>query len=615
MAEATVQMRGIRKQFPSCLANDNVDFTAYRGEIHALLGENGAGKSTLMSILTGVLQPDAGEICINGKPVMIRTPKDALQHGIGMIYQHFKLVKPFSVAENIVLSDDHVKVINKKKLEARVKALSERYCIEIDPGALTWQLSIGEQQRVEILKVLYRNANILILDEPTAVLTAQEVQELFLTLRKMTDSGCTVIFITHKMNEVMDYADRITVLRDGCLVRTLTKAETDEKELAKLMVGREISMGRRNTTDTTTDRELLRVENLTVLNDKKLEAVRKLSFSLYAGASAAGICRTLIEKGHDAFLLDVFLGLEHAPEHLEDVFTLPGHGLEIAKNISCEEPDLAAVKASRPDQSDCFLGPNVIELCRLADITFLGLHGGEGENGKLQATFDLLGIRYTGPDSLGCAVAMDKGLTKQVFLQAGIDTPAGVTIHKKSKDRSLALTGLSLPVVIKPCSGGSSIGVYIVSTEEEYAEALEKSFFYEDEVVVEEYIKGREFACGVIDNEALPPIEIIPKTGFFDYANKYQADATLEVCPADIPEETASRMMELTVKAFRALKLNVYSRADFLLDEKGNLYCLEMNTLPGMTAASLLPKEAKAAGIEYGDLCELIIKKSLEARY
>ena len=245
----------------------------------------------------------------------------------------------------------------------------------------------------------------------------------------------------------------------------------------------------------------------------------------------------------------------------------------------------------------------------------LGLHGGEGENGKLQATFDLLGIRYTGPDSLGCAVAMDKGLTKQVFLQAGIDTPAGVTIHKKSKDRSLALTGLSLPVVIKPCSGGSSIGVYIVSTEEEYAEALEKSFFYEDEVVVEEYIKGREFACGVIDNEALPPIEIIPKTGFFDYANKYQADATLEVCPADIPEETASRMMELTVKAFRALKLNVYSRADFLLDEKGNLYCLEMNTLPGMTAASLLPKEAKAAGIEYGDLCELIIKKSLEARY
>ena len=209
-------------------------------------------------------------------------------------------------------------------------------------------------------------------------------------------------------------------------------------------------------------------------------------------ASAAGICRTLLDKGHDAFLLDVFLGLENAPENLEDVFTLPGHGLEIAKNISEEEPDLEAVKASRPDQSDCFLGPNVIELCRLADITFLGLHGGEGENGKLQATFDLLGIRYTGPDSLGCAVAMDKGFTKQVFLQAGIDTPAGVCLHKNTSDRSLSSLGLSLPVVVKPCSGGSSIGVYIVNTEEEYEDALEKSFFYEDEVVIETFIKGRE---------------------------------------------------------------------------------------------------------------------------
>ena len=332
-------------------------------------------------------------------------------------------------------------------------------------------------------------------------------------------------------------------------------------------------------------------------------------------ASAAGICRTLLDKGHDAFLLDVFLGLENAPENLEDVFTLPGHGLEIAKNISEEEPDLEAVKASRPDQSDCFLGPNVIELCRLADITFLGLHGGEGENGKLQATFDLLGIRYTGPDSLGCAVAMDKGFTKQVFLQAGIDTPAGVCLHKNTTDRSLSSLGLSLPVVVKPCSGGSSIGVYIVKTEEEYEDALEKSFFYEDEVVIETFIKGREFACGIIDGEALPPIEIIPKTGFFDYANKYQDGATEEVCPADIPKDVEARMMELTVKAYHALKLNVYSRADFLLDDAGNLYCLEMNTLPGMTAASLLPKEAKVAGIEYGDLCELIIRKSMEARY
>lgn len=332
-------------------------------------------------------------------------------------------------------------------------------------------------------------------------------------------------------------------------------------------------------------------------------------------SSSAGICRTLLEKGHDAFLLDVFMGFPYDKEKLDEVFTLSDHGLDIVKNIGTEEPDLAAVRASRPDQSDCFLGPNVIELCRAADITFLGLHGGEGENGKLQATFDLLGIKYTGPNSLGCAVAMHKGVTKEIFLQSGIPTPNGVCIHKNKKKKDLASLGLSLPVVVKPCSGGSSIGVYIVHTEEEYNNALDNSFRYEDELVIEEYIEGREFACGIIDDKALPPIEIIPKTGFFDYANKYQAGATEEVCPADLSEELTQKMMDYTVRAFHALKLDVYSRADFLLDKSGNLYCLEMNTLPGMTAASLMPKEAKVAGIEYGDLCELIIRKSLEARY
>ena len=157
--------------------------------------------------------------------------------------------------------------------------------------------------------------------------------------------------------------------------------------------------------------------------------------------------------------------------------------------------------------------------------------------------------------------------------------------------------------------------MYIVNTEEEYRQALENSFRYENEVVIETFIKGREFACGVIDGKALPPIEIIPKNGWFDYANKYQANATEEVCPADISEKISERMKALTVRAFQALKLNVYSRADFILDENDNLYCLEMNTLPGMTSASLLPKEALADGIAYGDLCELIIQKSMEARY
>lgn len=331
-------------------------------------------------------------------------------------------------------------------------------------------------------------------------------------------------------------------------------------------------------------------------------------------ASGAGICRTLRERGHEAFLLDVYLGFPYDADKLEEVFTLPGAGLEIAEGIKTTEPDLAAIKASREDQSDCFLGPNVVEICRMADIVFMGLHGDVGENGKLQATFDLLGIRYTGPNYLGSALAMDKGIAKKIFKMSGVPTPLGTSIKKGQRDVDLAQLGLSLPVVVKPCSGGSSIGVYIVETEKEYRDAIEKSFKYEDEVVIEPYIKGREFACGIIDGKALPVIEIIPKTGFFDYANKYQAGATEEICPAPIPDEIAEKMQRATELAFKSLKLDIYSRADFLLDEKGDIYCLEVNTLPGMTATSLLPQEAKAAGIEYGELCELIIEKSL-ARY
>jgi len=331
-------------------------------------------------------------------------------------------------------------------------------------------------------------------------------------------------------------------------------------------------------------------------------------------ASGAGICRTLREKGHDAFLLDVYLGFPYDADKLEEVFTLPGAGLEIAEGIKTTEPDLAAIKASREDQSDCFVGPNVIDICRLADIVFMGLHGDVGENGKLQATFDILGIKYTGPNYLGSALAMDKGITKQIFKMSGVPTPMGTALKKSQKDISLTELGLSLPVVVKPCAGGSSIGVYIVDTEEAYKEAIEKSFRYEDEVVIEPYIKGREFACGIIDGKALPVIEIIPKSGWFDYSNKYQAGATEEICPAQIPDEVAERIQRATELAFKALKLDVYSRADFLWDANDDIYCLEVNTLPGMTATSLLPQEAKAAGIEYAELCELIIEKSL-ARY
>lgn len=331
--------------------------------------------------------------------------------------------------------------------------------------------------------------------------------------------------------------------------------------------------------------------------------------------SGASICRALKERGHRTLLLDVFMGLPNAPANLEEVFDLPDSNLKIAEGIKTTEPDLEAVKASREDKSDCFFGPNVIEICRLADIAFLGLHGGYGEDGRLQAAFDLLGIKYTGPDSLGNALAMDKSVTKQIFKMNHIPTPEGTWLYAKSKDKPLSDFGLSLPVVVKPCSGGSSIGVYICHTEEDYRAALDASFPQEQCVVIEKYIKGREFACGIIDGKALPVIEIVPKSGFFDYANKYQDGCTEEICPAKIPEEIEQKMRKATERAFNALKLNVYSRADFLLDDKGNIYCLEVNTLPGMTPASLLPKEAAYTGIEYPELCDLIIEKSLDARY
>lgn len=329
-------------------------------------------------------------------------------------------------------------------------------------------------------------------------------------------------------------------------------------------------------------------------------------------SSGAGICKALISKGHQAYLLDVFMGLSYDADKLEDVFTLPGAGLEIAAGIRSTEPDLDAIKASRPDQSDCLLGPNVIELCRMADIVFMGLHGDIGENGKLQACFDVLGIKYTGPNYLGSALAMDKTFTKQIFTMSGIPTPNGSWLNKSSKDYSLEAVGLSLPLVVKPCDGGSSIGVHICHTKEEFDAAIVESFRHDDEVVIEEYIKGREFAVGIMDSKALPVIEIIPKNGFFDYANKYQADCTDEICPAHIDEETTHRMQDAAERAFAALKLSVYSRADFLLDEKGNIYCLEVNSLPGMTPASLLPKEAQTAGLAFPELCMTIIDKSLE---
>src|SRR6058998_1080919 len=238
---AAVSLTGITKRFPGVLANDGVRFEAAEGEVHALLGENGAGKSTLSNILTGLYRPDEGEIAVYGAPVAFASPREALDAGIGMVHQHFRLVPPFTVAENVILGDHRGEgrrfLVHPRHIERNVAELGERYRIAVDPRARIWQLSLGEQQRVEILKALYREARILILDEPTAVLTPQEADSLFETLRVMADEGRTIIFISHKLHEVKAVSDRVTVLRAGKVVATVDTAEATSRSLASLMVG------------------------------------------------------------------------------------------------------------------------------------------------------------------------------------------------------------------------------------------------------------------------------------------------------------------------------------------------------------------------------------------
>ncbi len=278
-----VEMHKITKEFPGILANDRVSFSLNVGEIHALLGENGAGKSTLMSVLTGLYRPDGGEIYIEGKKIEFSSPKDAVNNGIGMVHQHFKLVTPFTVADNVMLSIKGLKQIyNQKEIEQQIIRQSEAFGLSIDPKAKIWQLSVGEQQRVEIIKLLLQGAKILILDEPTAVLTPQEANALYATLQKMTESGKSVVLISHKMNEVLENTDRITVLRDGKSIGTVQTKKTNENELAKMMVGRNISacVEKKSSQKNV---KIMTLDHVSVMGDNGLLKLKEISFDIYDG--------------------------------------------------------------------------------------------------------------------------------------------------------------------------------------------------------------------------------------------------------------------------------------------------------------------------------------------
>jgi len=317
VAEFAVEMQNITKQFPLVLANDDVTFVVQKGEIHALVGENGAGKSTLMNILYGLLRPDSGTIAVNGKAVQFSGPGTAIDSGIGMVHQHFMLIPPLTVAENVILGKEvsHLGFVDITRANKVVRELSDQYGLKVDPTAKVETLGVGIQQRIEIIKVLYRGAEILILDEPTAVLTPQEVDELFEILRSLKNQGKTIIFITHKLQEVMAISDMVTVMRLGKVVGSVATKDTSKSEIATMMVGREV-LFRVERKQAQPGDEVLKVEDLHALDSKQLPALRGVSFSVRQG-EILGIAG--VEGNGQTELVEVLTGLRKAEKGKVDI--------------------------------------------------------------------------------------------------------------------------------------------------------------------------------------------------------------------------------------------------------------------------------------------------------
>ncbi len=357
-----VRLEGITKQFGRVVANDHVDFDLNPGEVHALLGENGAGKTTLMGILYGLLPPDEGTIYLQEEPVSFRSPHDAVARGIGMVHQHFMLIQPFTVAENIMLGvrSSRGLLLDAKAVKSRLATLSREYGLQVDPQATVAELSVGAQQRVEIIKALNREPRILILDEPTSVLTPQEVTDLFGVLRALKDKGLSVIFISHKLNEVMDISDRITVLRDGKVIRAVQTNETTKEALAQMMVGREVSLTVKKSSRNP-GAPLLRVDDLEVLSDRGTSALARVSFSvrsreIFGIAGVAGNGQTE--------LAEVITGLRPAAGGR---ITLAGENIMERKSRDLSNHGLAHIPEDRLEQG-------LAKGLSVAENSILGFH-------------------------------------------------------------------------------------------------------------------------------------------------------------------------------------------------------------------------------------------------
>lgn len=319
--------------------------------------------------------------------------------------------------------------------------------------------------------------------------------------------------------------------------------------------------------------------------------------------SASLIANTLLGRGHEVALVDLYEGV--ADEDTDKIYRKGTDDL-YEYVIPEEEPDLEKVIAANGGRRE-WIGPNVIEICKKADSVFLGLHGSHGENGQLQAVFDAYGIKYAGSGYIGCALAMDKALSKALVKGAGFLTADWIISTGREITKERIKSEIGIPCVVKPIGCGSSCGVSVVKSEEDLDKAIAFAAQYEQEILVEQYIKGREITIGVVNDQALPITEIIPKTGFYDYKNKYQAGLTTHICPAQLGDEATKKAGEITLEIFKLLRMNAYGRIDMIyVEEKGEFWFIEANNLPGMTDTSLLPEAAKVAGIEYGELCERI---------
>jgi D-alanine-D-alanine ligase len=321
-------------------------------------------------------------------------------------------------------------------------------------------------------------------------------------------------------------------------------------------------------------------------------------------SSAALIANALLENDHQVFVLDLFFGYQGS---LKDFpFVSKKSKERFSFKVPETEPDLGKLAREHPE-IDGYIGPQVLQVCALADKVFIALHGSVGENGQIQAYFDLHGISYTGTGYTGSLLAMDKDISKKLVETIGVKTAKWSVLDLSRARTDHVESPVGYPCVVKPLSCGSSIGISLVVNEHGFGEAIQAAKAYEDRILVERWIEGREFSCGILGGKALPAIEIIPKQGFYDYKNKYQAGLTEELCPAHLGAAASRVIGETTERIHQLLRLGFYSRSDFIMDSNNDFYYLESNTLPGMTPTSLLPQEAAAAGIDYVELCDSIL--------